>query len=176
MPRKKNETKPMIDQDILAEQQQQIQQLQDKIQQLENVKPQMPNHNLMDEITKIKRKSRVSTNQIPYKEIDDHQNIYLYTPLNHRVGALHPSNAVETIQRWYSKGYMLYTEPRTAEQIEEYKRSDFHKREVARNKATRSKYRENTRKGQYERVAEIIAKETGKSIDKLTEVISPANQ
>jgi hypothetical protein len=127
---------------------------------------------LMQEISNLNKASRVSTGGIPYKEIDDHKNIPLYTMLNKKIGPMHPANARITMERFYNAGYPLFVNPRTPEQVEEYKKTDIYKKREAARQADRSRKMGKKPMAQLEKFAKIIAKETNRSVKDLTEVVA----
>lgn len=122
-----------------------------------------------DELAKVDRMAQQSDpNRIPFKETADHQNIKLYTPLNKVIGPLHPSNARATIQRWKKAGYPLYTEKRTPEQIEEYKKTAFYKSERAKHVALRKARKSNSGQDKMQEYAKEIGKVMAVEVAKAT--------
>lgn len=123
----------------------------------------------MEEMARLnKTAGRSIHNTIPYREIDDHKNIPLYTELNKVIGPMHPANAKQTMERFYAAGYPLFTMPRTPEQIEAYKQTDrYKKRQALRDREQARKH--NKKPGvQIEKFARTIARETRQSVDELT--------
>jgi hypothetical protein len=157
-------TKKELEQQLLDAQQKLSQ-----IQQDQKPVP-MPNTSLADEMAKLRRRTGRTGVNIPVRVIDDHTNVALYTPLNKKIGPMHPRNAEKTMQDWYAAGYPLYTEPRTPEQVEEFKQTDFYKTEHAKHEQRRSERKASSKEGEYERIAKIVANETNRTIDKLTSV------
>lgn len=115
-----------------------------------------------DKVQKLANKN--DPNAIPLTYTSDHKNIYLYTALNKRIGPLHPENAKQSMLRFKHYGHQLYVKPRTEAEIEEYKKTDFYKKEAAKEEQTRKNRKSMTRAGQMEEFAKIISKETGVAV------------
>ena len=122
------------------------------------------NNDLMTEMAKLKRGASINPNSIPVKSIDDHVNVVLWTPLNKKIGGLHPHNAEKTMQRWYMAGIPLYTSKRTPEQVEQYKLTPEYAQRHKAHLKLRAKRHRNTDDQALEKMSKIIAKQTGQAI------------
>lgn len=154
----------------------QLQEAKDQLEQMKvlsqpDVSDQTGNM-LLKELTELKKKTKVSTGSLPYKVVDDHKNIPLYTMLNKVIGPMHPDNARTTMERFYAAGYPLFLSPRTPEQIEAYKKTDTYKKREAVRVKDREKKMSKKPINQLEKFAKIIAKETGRSVRELSEVVA----
>lgn len=120
---------------------------------------------LMKEMQALNKKaSKSTTSGIPYKVIDDHKNIALYTELNKVIGPMHPANAKTTMERFYAAGYPLFTTQRTEEQIEAYKQSDRYKKRESVRESERNRKFNKKPAAQIMKFAKMVAQETGKSM------------
>lgn len=130
----------------------------------------MPNESLQSELDKIRQQGVVNTLAIPVKAIDDHKNIVLYTPLNKRIGPLHPRNAEKTMIKFYQAGIQLYTKQRTPEQVEAYKNSDTYKALHQQHLQERHKRHQQRNENAVDFITKKIAKQLGVREDSLTDM------
>lgn len=117
------------------------------------------------EFARAQRMANVSNpHRIPFTEISDHKNVPLYTPINKRIGPLHPANVEPTMRQFKARGIQLYHEKRTPEQVEAFKQTDFYKREHAKHLAERKRRREMSSKGRADRMVQEVARETALAV------------
>lgn len=119
---------------------------------------------LLRELEALNKKgNRVPIDAIPYREIDDHRNVMLYTELNKEVGPLHPANARVTMERWFAEGVPLFVTKRTDAQVEAFKKTDRFKKYEEKRLAERKRIADKKPAVQIEKFAKLIARETGKT-------------
>lgn len=160
----KEAKKDLSNEEVLA----QMAKMQARIDELEEKEQvQMPNQSLMQEMQKLKQKQVKASGSIAIKSIDDHKNVWLYQGHNHRIGPLHPNNALHTLMEWANNGIMLWTEPRTEAQVEEFKNTKAYKAAVAKNRKQRDKYKTLETAEAFEKFTKAIAKMEGIGIDKV---------
>lgn len=116
----------------------------------------------VDELdTELQKVANLATATNPYS-IPVHETgtkgITLWTPLNKRIGPLHPTNAESTMKRWRKAGYPLYTTKRTEQQIEDFKKTDFYKKEHAKHLELRKQRHSKSSKGQINKMLKEIGK------------------
>lgn len=151
----------------------QIAKLQARISELEGRAPSMPNQSLTEELAKLKKiHTKKSGIGIPIRSIDDHTNVFLYTGVNHRVGALHPNNAIETMLRWAEGGVQLYTTPRTPEQVAAFKETKVWKDFIEKNRRERERMKKKDTAEELSKFAEIIAKGMGRRPEEMINVVA----
>lgn len=144
-----------------------LQTLRNRVRELEGNR----STELTKELGKLQKLQVRSAAKIPYKIIDDHKNVVLYTRSNHRVGPLHPNNAVSTMMRWAEQGVQLFTTPFSEEEVAEYKKSKEWTDFVEKNRAARAKFKKKDLGEQFEKFAEMIAKSSGRSVEEMNQVI-----
>ena len=144
-----------------------LQELRNRVRELEGNR----SSELTKELGKLQKLQVRSAAKIPYKVIDDHQNVVLYTRSNHRVGPLHPNNAVVTMMRWAEQGVQLYTKPFSAEEVAEYKKSKEWTDFVEKNRASRAKFKKKDLGEQFEKFAEMIAKSQGRPVEEMNQIL-----
>lgn len=111
----------------------------------------------VDKVERLAEESHPYKLELSVKE--DPKSIMLYTAINKRVGPLHPQNARRTMLRWKRAGIQLYTTPRTAEQVEAFKKTPeyqvYHKKHLE----DRARAHKASSRGRVENIAKDIARE-----------------
>ena len=123
---------------------------------------------ISQEIKLLKKVGFNDAGKIKVKPIDDHRNVVLYhtngVQVGKFVGPLHIKNAELEIQRWAEKGIMLSARKPTEEEIKLYKETAEYKRLEEAFKKGRAKKIKTRRSGEIEKIAEAIAKASGKPV------------
>jgi hypothetical protein len=152
----------LLEGDKLSSDQETIRKLREEINTLKNKFNQDPDtrrYSLDNELANIRREmNKSSPTRMVYRVIDDHKNIYLYTGSNHRVGPLHPNNAIETMLRWAKSGVTLYSRKRTEEEVEEFKRSAVWQEFIEENKRRRDAIKKKDNNEVVDKIVNMLAK------------------
>ena len=163
----------MVKQVEINEKDTQIAELQARINKLEERSVQMPSQSLTEELAKLKKiHNKKSGMGLPIKSIDDHTNVFLFTSVNHRVGPLHPNNAMEAMLRWAEGGVQLYTTPRTEAQVAEFKKTKVWIDFIENNRKSREKMKKKDTAEELSKFAEIIAKGMGRRPEEMINVVA----
>lgn len=128
---------------------------------------------LASEMKKIRAKGRDSSNTIDVISIHDHKNISLWRKDGKRLGPMHPSNAIQTLNRFADLGILLSADRPTAEQIAAYKETKeykiFHQKEIDR-RARKDKSRTGK---DFERLVTLMEKQWGVKKEDANKILSP---
>ena len=132
--------------------------------------------NYLSEVSKIQQKAKVDSDKITVQEFTDHKNISLWTPLGKRIGPLHRSNALRTLDLFHRLGRQLSTDRPTPEQIEAYKKTAHYKKDLeaqAKKQAARDKSR--TSRGT-DKLVKAIAEMSGQTIEAIQNIYKPGQE
>jgi hypothetical protein len=131
----------------------------------QRLKDQNNSDSFENQIEQLERLGRASDpNKIPFTETSDHTNVAMYTPLNKLIGPMHPKNAEVTMKRWKRAGYPLYLKRRTDQEVEDFKNSEFGKRELAKHAAIRKTRNAQTPKNKVDKMVTDVAVEVAKAV------------
>ena len=129
--------------------------------------------NLANEMRKIRQKSKASANTITVVEKHDHKNISLWTKEGKRIGPMHPTNAIQTLNRFADLGVALTADHPTEAQIEAYKQTAEYKARQKKWQESRVTADKSRRSGYMEKVLQEISKNSGMTVEALNRILPP---
>jgi len=123
------------------------------------------------EMNEIDRLGKDDSNIVVLQEMHDHKNISLWTQDGQRKGPMHPKNAKRALDMFRKKGILLSTRQPSKEEVDAYKASKAGKVAKEKTDASRTVKNKSKRKGAAEAMAQTMAKEIGKPISELTNIM-----
>ena len=110
-------------------------------------------------------------NKIVVHERNDHKNISLWRKDGKRIGPLHPANAEKTFKDFWNRGIVLSTKMPTPEEVAAYKESKEYILEHEEYLKIRKIKDKSLKKGKMEEYSKMIAKQLGKTVEQVTNVL-----
>lgn len=153
--------------------------LKERVSQLEQVNKTLQQNNLrvfgdMDQIQERADKHASTSGNITYKDIRSYVPMSLYhgngVHIGKKVGPIHPSNAVDTANRFKKIGVILMVNPPSQKMIDDYKQTDEYIKAKAEFDKYRAKMNSSRKESEIEKLTKQISKMAGIGVEQVVAI------